>query len=507
MTAGFHQDAMSSSNASSGESAEVAQATVPMPLLIVDLDGTLIRSNLLWESFAAALRHNPWRCLLALLAILHGKAALKRSLAEVGPIDPVALPYRRKFLSWLRREHANGRQMVLATAAHETIANQVAGHLKIFERVLASDGFQNNKGHEKLAMIERSFPGQPFDYCADSRSDIPLFKAARKGYLVGAGASLTTSVSSDVPVDLKFAKTNTGPRFRYWLRAIRPRHWLKNLLVLVPFFSAFLVTETTLLLNALMAALAMCLAASSGYVINDLLDMQADRHHPRKFRRPFAMGRLTAAEGFIGALLLQIGALLIALMVGWSVLVWVVIYLLGTFSYSVFFKREPIIDVMMLAGLYTTRIIIGANAVGADRSLWLLAFSVFFFFSLATMKRCGELVGRRNRGEKTTAGRGYEPADLQMLCPAGVATGIASVLVLALYVQSPDVEARYPIPEALWLALVALLVWLCRAWLDTMRGQMHDDPLIYALRHRRGRMVLLMVIASFSLASLWGLGA
>jgi len=191
----------------------------------------------------------------------------------------------------------------------------------------------------------------------------------------------------------------------------------------------------------------------------------------------------------------------------WAVLGWIVLCLLGRFSYSGVLQREPISDVMLLAGLYTARVIIGANAVGADRSLWLLAFSVFFFFSLATMKRCGELVGRRNRGEKTTTGRSYVPDDLQMLCPAGVSAGIASVLVLALYVQSPSVEARYPIPEALWLALVALLVWLCRAWLDTMRGQMHDDPLIYALQHRRGRMLLLLVIGSFSLASLWGLGA
>lgn len=507
MTAGFSQDATTSSVASSGDSAEIASAVKPKPLLIVDLDGTLIQSNLLWESLAAALRHSPWRCVFALLAIFRGRAAFKRAFAEIGPIDPVALPYRRRFLSWLRREHASGRQIVLATAADETIAQRVASHLQIFERVLASDGFQNNKGNEKLATIERSFPGREFDYCGDSLSDIPLFKAARTAYLVGANASLTASVSASAPIDVRFTSTKTGPRLRYWIRAIRPRHWLKNLLVLVPFFSAFLVTETALLFSAVMAAVAMCLAASSGYVINDLLDMQADRHHPRKFRRPFAMGRLTAAEGFIGALLLQMGALLIALMVGWSVMAWVIVYLLGTFSYSVFFKREPIIDVMLLAGLYTTRVIIGANAVGAERSLWLLAFSVFFFFSLATMKRCGELVVRRNRGEQTTAGRAYEPADLQMLCPAGVSAGIASVLVLALYVQSPGVEARYPIPEALWLALVALLVWLCRAWLDTMRGQMHDDPLIYALRHRRGRMVLLMVIASFSLASLWGLGS
>ena len=478
------------------------------PVLVVDLDGTLIRSNLLWESFAAGLRANPWRCLLALFAVLRGRAALKRALVHVGPIDPVALPYRHRFVTWLRREHADGRFIVLATAADELLAEDVARHLQVFDQVLASDGASNNKGDAKLQSVRRSFPGQAFDYCGDSQADVPLFQAARRAYVVGANRSVAVAATAGGNADLRFAGSGDGLRLTltYWIQAIRPFHWLKNLLVLMPFFSAFLVTDTGALFNALLAALAMCLAASSGYLINDLLDMQADRHHPRKRHRPFAHGRLTAAEGFAGALVLQLGALLLASLVNWLVLLWVLIYLLGTFSYSVFFKREPIIDVMLLAGLYTTRVIVGANAVEADRSLWLLAFSVFFFFSLATMKRCGELVLRERTGEQTTAGRAYEPADLAMLCPAGISAGVAAVLVLALYVQSPGVEARYPIPEALWLALAALLLWLCRAWLDTMRGLMHDDPLIYALKHRRGRLLPILVIASFSLASLWGLG-
>ncbi len=473
-------------------------------VLMVDLDGTLIRSNLLWESFAAALRQNPVRCLLALFTLFQGRAALKRALGAIGPVDPVALPYRRGFLSWLRREYSHGRQIVLATAADERVADGVALHLRIFDQVLASDGALNNKGNAKLEAIQRCFPGRPFDYCGDSRSDDPLFRAARIAYVVGGDDQVIAQARANGNADLQFARGSEPFPWRAWFTAIRPYQWLKNLLVLMPFFSAFLLTDTSALANALVATAAMCLAASSGYLINDLLDMQADRHHPRKRRRPFASGQLTAAEGFAGAFLLQLGALCLAAVVGWSVLLWVAIYLLGSFSYSVFFKREPIIDVLLLAGLYTTRVIVGANAVDAERSLWLLAFSVFFFFSLATMKRCGELVLRERHGEQTTAGRAYEPADLQMLCPAGISAGVAAVLVLALYVQSPGVGERYPVPEALWLALAALLAWLSRAWLDTMRGQMHDDPLIYALRHRRGRLVLLLVIASFSLASLWG---
>lgn len=475
-------------------------------VLVVDLDGTLIRSNMLWESFAAALRENPVRCLLALLRIFYGRAALKRALGHIGPVDPVVLPYRREFLSWLRDQHSRGRRIALATAADELVADSVVTHLKIFDYVLASDGTHNNKGQAKLESIRLKFPNQSFDYCGDSLADLPLFRAARYAYVVGWSSRTVAAAQANGNANLRFARRARLDRWRDWVKAIRPFHWLKNLLVLMPFFSAFLVTDTGALINALVATIAMCLAASSGYLVNDLLDMQADRRHPRKRQRPFAAARLTAAEGFAGAFLLLIGALLLAWIVGWLVLLWVGIYLLGTFSYSVFFKREPIIDVLLLAGLYTTRVIIGVTAVDAERSLWLLAFSLFFFFSLATMKRCGELILRARHGEQTTAGRAYEPEDLQMLCPAGVSAGVAAVLVLALYVQSPGVEERYPIPEALWLALVALLLWLCRAWLDTMRGQMHDDPLIYALRHRRGRLVLILVIASFSLASLWGLG-
>ncbi len=484
----------------------VSAAAGLAPPLFVDLDGTLIRSNLLWESFAAALRVDPLGCLMALLAIINGRAALKRALARVGPVDPRALPYRRQFVAWLRRQRAQGRRIILATSADRHVAAGVARHLGLFEQVLASDGWLNNKGQNKLAAIRAAADDGPFDYCGNSPGDMPIFLAARQAWVVGASQRTIAVASRRGNAELRFARIRQPHRWQHWRRALRPFHWLKNLLVLAPFFSAFAVTEWSTLAQALLAAVAMSLAASAGYLVNDLLDMQADRQHPRKRRRPFAAGHLTAAEGFTVALVLQSAALAIATWVGWQVVFWLLIYLVGTYAYSVFFKREPIIDVMMLAGLYATRMIVGTHAVNSEPSIWLLAFSVFFFFSLAMMKRCGELVSRHQRGESTTVGRGYLVTDLQMLAPLGIASGVAAVLVLALYVQSPIVQSRYPIPEALWLALVALLVWISRAWLDTMRGQMDDDPLIYAIRHRRGRLVLVMVIASFSLASLWGLG-
>lgn len=478
-------------------------ALADQPVLFVELDGTLIRSNLLWESFASALRVAPLRALRALLALFWGRGALKRALGRVGPIDPEALPYRVGFVAWLREQYFQGRRLVLATAADRPQAEAVARHLGIFEDVLASDGSFNNRGQSKLDGIRGLTRGQPFDYCGDSAGDLPVFEGARRALLVGGDRAARTATSRLDHVDQRFSRRAETGRWRLWREALRPYHWLKNLLVLVPFFTAFLVTDMAAFVAALLAAVAMSLAASAGYLINDLLDMQADRRHPRKRTRPFAEGRLSAAEGFGGAALLIVLAAAFATASGPLVSAWVLAYLAGTFSYSVFFKRQPIVDVMLLAGLYTTRIVVGTVAVGADFSFWLLAFSMFFFFGLALMKRCGELIGRRERGELTDSGRGYRPADLEFLVPAGVSAGTAAVLVLALYVQSPIVIERYAMPQALWPALIALLVWQSRAWLETIRGRMHDDPLFYALRDPVGRLLLLTVMGSFSLASLW----
>jgi 4-hydroxybenzoate polyprenyltransferase len=476
------------------------------PPLFVGMDGTLLRTSVLFEHLAAALRANPLRTLFTLLLILKGLAAFKRALCELGPLPVGQLPMRQRFCRWLTKQHAQGREIILTTAADSSTAKAVANELGVFSAVIASDGVANNGGARKLGNILSRVEQGPFDYCGSKRADLPIMAEARRAIVVGADQTIALTAQREGNADLRFVVASAPHQWRYWMQAIRPFHWLKNLLVMVPFFTEFLVTETSALLSALMAAIAMCLAASAGYLINDLLDLQADRAHPRKRSRPFAAGRLTAAQGMGGALLMLSGSAILGWLVSPVVLLWIVVYLVGTFSYSMVFKREPIVDVAVLSALHTIRIIVGAAAVQVEMSFWLLAFSLFFFFSLASMKRCGELITRRERGEQTTRGRGYRVVDLAVLQPIGVAAGIAAVLVLALYVHDPQVIARYPIPEALWLALVALLVWTARAWFDTARGLMLDDPLLYAMRHRRGRLLLLLIAASFGIASLWGLG-
>src|SRR5690606_36600457 len=297
--------------------------------LFVDLDGTLIRSDTLWESFAIALRAQPWRTVLGLASIARGKAAFKERLSRLGPIDPAALPYREGFLEWLREEKAGGRRIVLATAADRSIAESVAGHLGVFDAVLASDGHRNLKGRAKLEAIEAASDGGPFDYAGNDHSDMPIFARSRQAVVVGAPESVIRHANELEGADTRFAREARGG-LRAWIRAVRPHQWLKNLLVFVPMTTAFALDDAATWLHAFEAALAMSLAASAGYLVNDLLDMQPDRRHPRKRERPFAAGVLAPSHGFVAAGLLLLGACLIALGINGKVLFWLLLYLGST---------------------------------------------------------------------------------------------------------------------------------------------------------------------------------
>lgn len=471
------------------------------PPIYVDLDGTLIHSDMLWESFASALRSAPLRLLGALAGLLLGKgrAVFKASVAKLGPVDASTLPYRGELLDWLVQRRQQGARIILATASDRSIAQDVAAQVGIFDEVLASDGQRNLKGMAKLVAIHESAAEGEFDYCGNGSEDLPIFAAARQAIVVAAPSTVAARASASGNADLRFSATRSG-RIRMWIRALRPHQWAKNLLVLVPLITSFHFNHPGDIAAALVAMLAMSLAASSGYLVNDLLDMQADRLHPRKRERPFAAGELGVAHGFMAAALLCGAALLIAGAVSPSLAGWVLFYLFATVTYSLFIKRLAVFDVVTLAGLYTLRIAAGGSAIGVEVSFWLFAFSAFVFFSLALVKRCGELVQVRERGEQTASGRGYNEADLATLRPLGIGASCASVLVLALYVQLPEVSERYATPEFLWGALVAMLIWLSRLWIDTGRGLMDDDPLVYALRNVISRWLLAAVGIFFVLA-------
>jgi 4-hydroxybenzoate polyprenyltransferase/phosphoserine phosphatase len=446
--------------------------------LCVDLDGTLVRSDLLHEGCVALLKQSPLMVLALPIWLASGKATLKTRLAERVDPDYATLPYRQPLLEFLKGEKIRGRKLVLATASPASYADGVASHLGLFDEVLATET-TNLSGLAKARVLEARFGRGGFDYVGDSSKDLPVWQAARKAYLADVSDSLRGRVKAVAEVAApEFTEPRAG--IRVLLKGIRIHQWLKNVLVFVPLLAAHRFIESQLLLQALLAFLCFGLCASSVYVLNDLLDLPADRSHPRKRERPFASGALSIPTGIALCLALLATGLLLTTQLPSLFGIVLVGYLLTTTAYSFWLKQRVVVDVMVLASLYTFRIVAGGAATGVPLSFWLLAFSLFLFLSLAMVKRCSELVLMEALGNERSAGRGYRPADSAMLMSMGTSSGYIAVLVLALYIDNPDVGELYQEPLVLWLTIPMLLYWITRVWMKTQRGEMHDDPVVFA---------------------------
>lgn len=448
--------------------------TLNEPVLCVDLDGTLIASDLLWESLVAAIRQRPLTLLLIPVWLLRGKAYLKQQLAQASVLDVTVLPYREEVVSWVRAEFSRGRQVVLATAADARLASAVADHLGVFTSVMASDGIRNLKGPAKAAALVDTFGAQRFDYIGDSPADIPVWNSAATALLAGRarikGVSNLQAVSG--------APAATASYGRSILKALRPHQWVKNLLVFVPAIAAHRFDPVTVR-DVLLAFLALSLCASGGYVLNDLLDVAADRRHPRKRYRPFASGRLSIGTG-IGLLAVSwaIGFGISAALLPLTFTAIVATYLVATASYSTVVKRIAVLDVMVLAGLYVVRVMAGGIATSIAVSSWLLAFTLFVSLSLAFLKRFIEVRAAAAADATFIPGRGYRADDAAWLHSAGLSSAYLGVLVMALYANSPDVTRLYAQPERLLLTCPVVLYWATRTWLLAHRGELHDDPVV-----------------------------
>lgn len=454
----------------------------PCPVLIVDLDGTLLRSDLLFETFWSALAAD-WRGpVRAALTLRAGRAALKRHLAAASAVDIATLPYDADVLAYVRDWRAAGGRTALVTASDEGLATRIADHLGVFDEVHGSDGTRNLKGAVKADFLTARFGDGGFAYMGDAPADLPVWERATKAITVNAPAGLRRRVAAlgrEVE-HLGSARAAVGP----YLKALRPHQWLKNILVFLPMIAGHRYDLATLGLS-LMAFVAFSLVASAVYVLNDLLDLSADRAHPRKSRRPFASGKVPIAHGSWMAAGLLAGGVLVSASLGWAFLGVMTVYFVATTAYSLHLKRRTIIDIVTLACLYTIRIVAGGVATGIALSVWLLAFSVFFFFALAAVKRQAELVDGVRRGQLAASGRGYHADDLPLISQFAVSAGYVSVLVMALYVNSPAVGELYSYPPALWGICLVLLYWITRMVMVTHRGGMHDDPVVYAAKDRK----------------------
>lgn len=465
--------------------------------LFVDLDGTLVKTDLLIESFFLLVKSQPTAVFSALIWLLRGIAYLKSKIAERVDISPQTLPYQTGFLEFLRAEAARGRPLYLATASNETFAHSVARHLGIFRGVLGSTSEANLKGHRKLEEILKVSEGQHFDYAGDSRADLEIWRHARKAILVNPASGLETAARGLVSIGQVF--DDRSDRLRSYAGAIRIHQWLKNLLIFVPLLTAH-AWHSAAVINALVGFLAFSLTASGTYVLNDLFDLQSDRNHPRKRTRSFAAGAIPPSHGVVLAFILMAAGLGLGWLLPPLFEATLLGYLATTLLYSLHLKGFVLIDVIALASLYTLRLISGAVAIGVVLSFWLLAFSMLIFVSLAMVKRCSELIAMSQMGRAGASGRDYQMSDLAYLSAMGTASGYTSILVLALFINSPEVILRYSEPRVLWLLCPLFLYWISRLWIKTGRGEMHDDPVVFTVKDRGSRYIMAGVLSIVLLA-------
>jgi len=478
----------------------MALESAPSPTLplCVDLDGTLIRGDLLFECLALLVKRNPLYLLWLPLWLLGGKAALKSQVARRVTLNAAALPYNSELLEWLRLEHARGRSVWLCTASNERLAAAVAAHLGFFEGVLASDERANLAGAAKAMRLVERFGERGFDYCGNEQRDLAVWERSHGAIVVAGSRRLEERAGQRTQLVATFPPK--ARPVKALLAALRPHQWAKNALLLVPLLAAHRAGDLSADGTVVLGIVAFCLCASSVYILNDLLDLEADRAHPRKSKRPFAAGDLSIASGLALAPALLAGALVIAAFLPQRFWLVVAIYYAVTLAYSFALKAIVLIDALTLAGLYTLRMIAGAAAVTVPLSFWLLVFSGLLFLSLAFLKRFAELESLRRHQRLRAAGRGYLVEDLPLLQSLGTAAGYLSVLVLALYINSPYIEALYRRPKLIWTLCVLMLYWVSRIWLIAQRGQMHDDPVVFALRDRHSLAIGLLAALTVALA-------
>jgi len=447
--------------------------------LCVDLDGTLVKSDTLIDSLLVLLRNRPLLVLALPGRLLRGKAAFKAFLSESITLDVVHLPYNRPLLQFLQQEKNQGRDIYLATGADRSIARRVADHIGIFAGVLGSDGETNLTGSKKLDRLRGLLGSGEFDYIGNDTPDLPL--------LAHASQPMVANPSLGLRLKLRTRRIRPTREFKEsrhllssLLKAARVHQWAKNLLIFLPLFLSHTLSISRLL-TALLAFFCFSLTASATYVVNDLLDIESDRRHPHKRLRPFASGDLSAFSGACMVAVFLLLALSGARLLHPAFYGWLLLYLVTTLAYSSYLKRIALVDVLVLAGLYTLRLEAGSAATQTPISQWLAGFSVFLFLSLAIVKRFAELENLRASGSSPKNGRGYLVADIEQMRAFGTSSAYAAVVIFAIYISGQDVTALYHQARLLWLMVPLMILWLSRLWLLASRGELNEDPVVFAL--------------------------
>jgi 4-hydroxybenzoate polyprenyltransferase len=457
---------------------KVPSATEQGLPLIVDVDGTLVASDLLQEAALQFIVRYPFQTHRLALWLAKGKSSLKTQLADRVNPGIETIPLRAEVLTIIRDAQANGRPVYLASASDRRYIEQLAERIGGIAGVFGTESDTNLSGQAKADLLVAAFGMKGYDYIGDRPIDFAVWRSARKPLVVVHGANFGAKVLRAFPDAEVVARPRAG--WRDYVRALRTYQWAKNILLFLPLIAGHRFDLATIAAT-LLGFLCFCLAASSAYVINDLLDLPSDRNHPRKSHRPFASGKIPITHGVVLAAALMAGAFVVSLLLPWRFVGILSIYVACTLGYSLLLKRKALIDVITLGGLYTLRVYGGLAATDSHQTQWLLMFCLFLFLSLAIVKRCSELIANRIAGRTGVMGRGYRAEDLNVLLPLGAAAGYGAVFVVTLYLSSPEMAALYAHPNRLWLVCPLLLYWVSRVLVLANRGEMHDDPVIFAL--------------------------
>ncbi|MDQ3232311.1 MAG: UbiA family prenyltransferase [Pseudobdellovibrionaceae bacterium] len=455
--------------------------------LVIDLDDTLVKTDTLFEQILRLMRHKPWYLPGALVALAGGRSYFKSFLSRHVRLDPGSLVYRQEILDLIGRLRMGKKlqNIILASAAHETIVADVARHTGVFDDYMGSNRSINLKGVHKLKAIQNRLGGASFAYAGDSTSDIPIWNASAKAFVVNPKTKVLKFLRRENREYEAIIDEKRPKILSLIVKQIRVHQWVKNVLVFVPLIAAHRFTDTDLLIKAITAFAVFCLVASSVYVLNDLLDVEADRKHPSKVRRPFASGELPLKYGLVLFPVLGLSAIVLCSILPWQFFLSIACYWLLNLLYSMKLKEKIIIDVVLLGAFYSLRILAGGLATDIMPSPWLLSFSTFFFFGLALVKRYTELLKKKDGTETGLLhGRGYSSTDLLPVMMLGTGSSLLSVIVIALYLNSSEIGRLYEHPLRLWLLIPLMLYWNSRLWVIANRGQVDDDPVIFALKDR-----------------------
>jgi len=468
------------------------------PALCVDVDGTLLRTNLLFESFLSFAKQRTLLLPLVPFWLMRGKAHLKRRFARSVTLKNAHLTVHQQLLEFLRSEHASGRRVVLCSGSDEELVRRIAKQLSLSEEVLGSDGTVNLTGINKARCLVERFGVRGFDYAGNSRDDLPIWNQARYAIVVNASRGVQKASQRLGNVEKVLPRTNGI--ISALLRVIRPYQWIKNGLVYLPLLTSHNFLHLNLVLKATIAFIAMSLSASSIYVINDLADIESDRNHEVKRRRPLASGDLPIPIGLVVGPVLFLLGICVSLILPKTATLLLLFYAGLSLTYTFWLKQRLLADVIGLSLLYSLRIMLGGSATSILVSPWLLAFSLFLFLSLAFGKRVTEMLRVTAAEQEGASNRAYLSADTTILASFGVVSGYMACLVLSFYISSDSVRLLYPHPTWLWLLLPPLLYWIGRVWLKTMRRKMSDDPILFLAKDFATYVTLIVIVGVLLLA-------